>query len=192
MATFSTSPFWAVVLAADRTSADPVALAAGVPCKALAPVGGRPMLLRVLDALSAAEEVGVLGRELHVRRSVLGRGADVGAFVVLVPRFDVDDGGPARGRECEEALPLPAVELAALARHAPQVRGEDEDDVRLVEGRPLEEAVERFSEALRLIRSALEQRDYVRDLQTAISDRFGDLRFRGSVLNLGCTATFRF
>lgn len=58
MAAFSTSPFWAVVLAADRTSADPVALAAGVPCKALAPVGGRPMLLRVLDALSAAEEVG--------------------------------------------------------------------------------------------------------------------------------------
>lgn len=58
MATFSTSPFWAVVLAADRTSADPVALAAGVPCKALAPVGGRPMLLRVLDALAEAREVG--------------------------------------------------------------------------------------------------------------------------------------
>jgi len=38
----------------------------------------------------------------------------------------------------------------------------------------------------------LQQRDYVRDLQTAISDRFGDLRFRGAVLNLGCTATFRF
>jgi len=38
----------------------------------------------------------------------------------------------------------------------------------------------------------LEQRDYVRDLSTAISDRFGDLRFRGSVLNLGCTTTFRF
>lgn len=57
MEKLSTSPFWGVVLAADRTPADPVALAAGVPCKALAPVGGRPMVLRVLDALSAAEEV---------------------------------------------------------------------------------------------------------------------------------------
>jgi CTP:molybdopterin cytidylyltransferase MocA len=57
MATFYTSLFSAVVLAADRTAADPVALAAEVPCKALAPVGGRPMLLRVLDALAEAEEV---------------------------------------------------------------------------------------------------------------------------------------
>lgn len=50
--------FTAVVLAADRSAGDPVARAAGVPCKALAPVGGRPMLTRVLDALSRAEEVG--------------------------------------------------------------------------------------------------------------------------------------
>ncbi len=50
--------FTAIVLAADRTAADPVARAAGVPCKALAPVGGRPMLLRVLDALHEAEEIG--------------------------------------------------------------------------------------------------------------------------------------
>ncbi|MFO7709577.1 MAG: nucleotidyltransferase family protein [Desulfobacterales bacterium] len=57
MATISTSPFFAVVLAADRTSADPVAHAAGAACKALAPVAGRPMLLRVLDALADAEEV---------------------------------------------------------------------------------------------------------------------------------------
>jgi CTP:molybdopterin cytidylyltransferase MocA len=58
MATSSTSLFEAIVLAADRTASDPVALAAGAPCKALAPVDGRPMLLRVLDALSAAQEVG--------------------------------------------------------------------------------------------------------------------------------------
>jgi GTP:adenosylcobinamide-phosphate guanylyltransferase len=50
--------FTAIVLAADRAAADPVARAAGVSCKALAPVGGRPMLLRVLDALDQAEEVG--------------------------------------------------------------------------------------------------------------------------------------
>lgn len=57
MATHSTSFFSAIVLAADRTAADPVAAAAGVPCKALAPVAGRPMVLRVLDALARAEEV---------------------------------------------------------------------------------------------------------------------------------------
>jgi CTP:molybdopterin cytidylyltransferase MocA len=58
MATHSTSLFSAIVLAADRGPADPVAAAAGVPCKALAPVAGRAMVLRVLDALEAAEEVG--------------------------------------------------------------------------------------------------------------------------------------
>jgi GTP:adenosylcobinamide-phosphate guanylyltransferase len=50
--------FTAVVLAADRTASDPVARAAGVPCKALAPVGGLPMVMRVLDALGDAREVG--------------------------------------------------------------------------------------------------------------------------------------
>jgi GTP:adenosylcobinamide-phosphate guanylyltransferase len=50
--------FTAVVLAADRTANDPVARAAGVPCKALAPVGGTPMVLRVLNALGASREVG--------------------------------------------------------------------------------------------------------------------------------------
>ena len=50
--------FTAVVLAADRTASDPVARAAGVPCKALAPVGGLPMVMRVLDALGHSREVG--------------------------------------------------------------------------------------------------------------------------------------
>jgi len=50
-------PFTAVVLAADRTGEDPVARAAGVLCKALAPVGGQPMLFRVLDALEASQRV---------------------------------------------------------------------------------------------------------------------------------------
>ena len=51
-------PLAALVLAADRGPDDPVARAAGVPCKALAPVGGRPMVLRVLDALAASRTVG--------------------------------------------------------------------------------------------------------------------------------------
>ena len=49
--------FTAVVLAADRTSNDPVAQAAKVPCKALAPVGNRPMVLRVLDALAESTPI---------------------------------------------------------------------------------------------------------------------------------------
>lgn len=48
----------ALVLAGQRSGDDPVARAAGVCCKALAPVGGRPMVLRVLDALGASEHVG--------------------------------------------------------------------------------------------------------------------------------------
>ena len=49
--------FTAVVLAADRGPDDPVAKAAGVPCKSLTPVGGRPMVLRVLDALTTSQVV---------------------------------------------------------------------------------------------------------------------------------------
>jgi molybdopterin-guanine dinucleotide biosynthesis protein A len=49
--------FTAVVLAGDRGSEDPVARAAGVRSKSLTPVGGRPMVLRVIDALEAAREI---------------------------------------------------------------------------------------------------------------------------------------
>jgi GTP:adenosylcobinamide-phosphate guanylyltransferase len=48
----------ALVLAGKRDGAlDPLAAAAGVTHKCLAPVGGRPMVLHVLDALSAAPEI---------------------------------------------------------------------------------------------------------------------------------------
>lgn len=50
--------FTAVVLAGDRGPDDPVARSAGVPCKALVPVAGRPMVLRVLDALAESRLVG--------------------------------------------------------------------------------------------------------------------------------------
>ena len=49
--------FTAVVLAADRGPDDPVAMAAGVRCKSLTPVGGIPMVFRVLDALIASQAV---------------------------------------------------------------------------------------------------------------------------------------
>ena len=51
------SKFTAVVLAADRDPGDPVARAAGSCCKALAPVGGEPMVQRVLEALEESREV---------------------------------------------------------------------------------------------------------------------------------------
>lgn len=44
----------ALVLAADRTANDPIALKAQVPCKAFAPIDGKPMIIRVLDALTAS------------------------------------------------------------------------------------------------------------------------------------------
>lgn len=46
--------FAALVLAGERGGTDPVAVAAGVAHKSLAPVAGRPMLDRVLDALAAS------------------------------------------------------------------------------------------------------------------------------------------
>lgn len=47
----------AVVLAADRAGVDPVAQHAGTACKAFAPIGGRPMILRVLDALAGCARI---------------------------------------------------------------------------------------------------------------------------------------
>ena len=56
--TESTAPITAIILAGKRPGKDPVAEAAGVACKSFAPIGGRPMIHRVLDALAAAEQVG--------------------------------------------------------------------------------------------------------------------------------------
>ncbi len=49
--------FAALVLAADRTASDPVTLHTGAACKAFAKVGGEPMIIRVLDALTACDLV---------------------------------------------------------------------------------------------------------------------------------------
>jgi GTP:adenosylcobinamide-phosphate guanylyltransferase len=56
----NTSPpcFTAIVLAADREPLNEVAKAAGVRCKSLAPVGGTPMVFRVLEALESSAYVG--------------------------------------------------------------------------------------------------------------------------------------
>lgn len=49
--------FDAIVLAADRGPADPVARAAGVPAKCLAPIAGTPMVARVVGALEQSDRV---------------------------------------------------------------------------------------------------------------------------------------
>jgi molybdopterin-guanine dinucleotide biosynthesis protein A len=51
-------PFTALVLAGRRGGEDPVARHCGVEHKCLAPVGGVPMLARVLDALAASPVIG--------------------------------------------------------------------------------------------------------------------------------------
>jgi GTP:adenosylcobinamide-phosphate guanylyltransferase len=50
--------FTTIVLAADRAAGDAVAAAAGVACKCLTPVAGKPMIIRVLDALNDATQIG--------------------------------------------------------------------------------------------------------------------------------------
>jgi len=52
-----TGTFTAIILAADRSAGDPVAEKTGAPCKSLSPVGGIPMVLRVIKALENAGEV---------------------------------------------------------------------------------------------------------------------------------------
>lgn len=49
--------FSAIILAADREQHNPVAAAAGVRCKSMAPVNGTPMLFRVIEALTASAHV---------------------------------------------------------------------------------------------------------------------------------------
>jgi GTP:adenosylcobinamide-phosphate guanylyltransferase len=50
--------FTGLVLAGERGPLDPLTDASGACCKALVPVGGTPMVLRVLSALERSEEVG--------------------------------------------------------------------------------------------------------------------------------------
>lgn len=53
----SAPQFTAIILAGDRGPGDPLTRAAGVCCKALVPVAGKPMLLRVIDTLKACPSI---------------------------------------------------------------------------------------------------------------------------------------
>ena len=57
MMTHHLNKFTALVLAADRGPNDPVAKAAGVLCKSLAPIDGIPMVFRVLSTLEDSPEI---------------------------------------------------------------------------------------------------------------------------------------
>mgnify|MGYP001819608512 CR=1 FL=1 len=81
----ATFPFTAIIMAADRNPDDPVARAAGSPCKALSPVGGTPMVLRVLSALEDSREVGPMllcgpPRDLLEQAAALKSGIDAGDY----------------------------------------------------------------------------------------------------------------
>lgn len=97
-------PFAAIVLAGERVGPSPVAEQARVCCKALAPVHGEPMVLRVLDALN---------RSRYVDRRLLC-GPDRSAFV-HEPRLEL---GLARGDWvwCESELTPSASAVAALTQ----------------------------------------------------------------------------
>ena len=51
----STRSWAAIVLAGDRRADDPLVIASGRGCKALLEIAGRPMLMRVLEALQSTD-----------------------------------------------------------------------------------------------------------------------------------------
>jgi GTP:adenosylcobinamide-phosphate guanylyltransferase len=83
--------FDALILAGSRTPDDPVARAGGKSCKALVPVGGRPMLAYVLDALRASgwvERVTIAidpGVPIAAEAPALARGLDAGGIATMAP-----------------------------------------------------------------------------------------------------------
>ena len=78
--TNSQEKFTALVLAADRGPDDPVAEAAGVPCKSLTPVGGIPMVFRVINALEASCEVAAINL-CGPPESIVNQTADLGDLI---------------------------------------------------------------------------------------------------------------
>lgn len=113
------STFHAVVLAGDRGPHDPVARHTGAPCKALVPVTGRPMLLRVLDALAASAAIdGVTLVGPHARHvehcAELARRLSEGALTWLPPQSSPSLSAAA----ALESLPADRPVLLTTADHA--------------------------------------------------------------------------
>jgi hypothetical protein len=112
-------PFSAIILAADRGPDDPVTRAAGVSCKALTPVGGMPMVLRVLHALKESLAVGprlLCGppRSLLEQTAALKSGVDAGDYGWTANR----DSPSASASAAMEQIPDSQPVLLTTADHA--------------------------------------------------------------------------
>ena len=117
--TSASKPFTAIILAADRGPDDPVTRAVGVSCKALTPVGGIPMVLRVLTALeeSLAIESRLLcgpPRPLLEQAAALKSGIDAGDYSWIANR----DSPSASAGAALEQIPDSQPVLLTTADHA--------------------------------------------------------------------------
>ena len=110
--------FTALVLAGSRGPADPVALAAGVPHKALAAVAGRAMILRVLDTLRHCPEIGRVAISLN-DPGLIGRLPELADRVAAgeVTVVDADRSPAASVIAALERIPDPLPLLIATADH---------------------------------------------------------------------------
>ena len=112
-------PFTAIILAADRSADDPVARATGVSCKALTPVDGVPMVLRVLNALEESMSVGprlLCGppRPLLEQAAALKRGVDDGDYDWTASRDSPSASAGAAMEQVPDSQPV----LLTTADHA--------------------------------------------------------------------------
>ena len=112
-------PFAAIIMAADRNPDDPVTRAAGVSCKALTPVGGIPMVLRVLHALEESLAVGprlLCGPPwpLLEQAAALKSGVDAGDYAWTASRDSPSASASAAMEQIPESQPV----LLTTADHA--------------------------------------------------------------------------
>jgi GTP:adenosylcobinamide-phosphate guanylyltransferase len=117
--TSASMPFTAIIMAADRNPDDPVTRAAGVSCKALTPVGGIPMVLRVLNALEESQAVGprlLSGppRPLLEQAVALKSGVDAGDYGWIASRDSPSASASATMEQIPDSQPV----LLTTADHA--------------------------------------------------------------------------
>ena len=111
--------FAAIVLAADRTGKDPITQFTGAACKAFAEVGGIPMVIRVLDALQACQQITSIilcgpPETLHSHCPELQRRIDSGQ-VAWIPNLD----SPSRSANSAlQQIPADVSVLITTADHA--------------------------------------------------------------------------
>ncbi|MBK7353311.1 MAG: nucleotidyltransferase family protein [Nitrosomonas sp.] len=111
--------YTAVVLAADRTNKDPITQHTGAACKAFAPVGGIPMVIRVIDTLASCDLINKIilcgpPESLHVHCPELRQRISSG-LVNWIPNLD----SPSRSAEnAINQIPHDIPVLLTTADHA--------------------------------------------------------------------------